>query len=178
VRLDPERPFAPDNVRFGPVAEVSRHTAALRRPVVPHSLTAFGETKGLMERARERGCLVTMSTLSTRLHCGLAPEAAIATPPQQGRGGLLPRPERKQVPIRAATDWARGRRLAEGGADPRGRMSSCLARSPTGCNLGARACRPPSAPRRAEARSLLFSKRTSFANILLGCSRDRKQGIR
>lgn len=156
MRLDPERPFAPDNVRFGPVAEVSRHTAALRRPVVPHFLTAFGETKGLMERARERRCLVTMSTLSTRLHCGLAPEAAIATPP----------------------DWARGRRLSEGGADPRGRMSSCLARSPTGCNLGARACRPPSAPRRAEARSLLFSKRASFANILLGCSRDRKQGIR
>jgi hypothetical protein len=117
VRLDPEQGFLPGNVRFVARSEVARYTLRARSQKPRHSVTAFGETKGLMQWARDRRCRVSASVLSARLHRGMPPEQAIATPPIPGQRGVLPHPERKGTRVRRALDWRRARRLYESGMD-------------------------------------------------------------
>jgi hypothetical protein len=115
VRLDPEQGFVPSNVRFVERSEVARHTAWSRRHTPRHPVSAFGETMGLMQWARDRRCRVSAAVLSTRLLRGMRPEEAIATPSMQGRKGVLPHPERARARVRSALDWQRARRLYERG---------------------------------------------------------------
>lgn len=124
VRLDPERGYQPDNVRFVPFAQVNTYTRWAKQPRVMLPITAFGETKGLLAWARDPRCRVNATSLLGRLRGGLPPEAAISTPARMVRRAMLPHPELARARVRPVRDDARiarlyadGRTLAEIGRE-------------------------------------------------------------
>ena len=75
-RIDNNRGYSPDNVRFVTMVEQGRNRRNTRW------LTAFGETKPRGAWCEDPRCLVRYSTLCSRLHKGWPDEIALATPPQ------------------------------------------------------------------------------------------------
>lgn len=78
-RIDNNAGYRPDNCRW-----VTRKVN-LRNRRNNITLTAFGETKCLTDWMLDPRCNVTLKTLKYRIENGLTPEAAIATPSQQGK---------------------------------------------------------------------------------------------
>ena len=80
-RVDNNGPYRPDNCRV-----VTRLVNA-RNKRSNRLLTAFGETKCLVEWSEDPRCVVSHSTLLTRISRGWPDEKAIKTKPSETRGG-------------------------------------------------------------------------------------------
>lgn len=70
--------YEPSNCRWVTYKEQSRNTNRTRM------LTAFGETKCLLDWAHDIRCKVKVAGLSYRLSIGMSPEDAISSPNQRG----------------------------------------------------------------------------------------------
>ena len=75
--------------------------------------TAWGETKGLADWARDARCVVCQHTLMLRLRSGMAPEAAITTPK------VVLRPAKIAKNARLVTAWGETKVLYRWSQDPR-----------------------------------------------------------
>lgn len=76
-RIDTNGPYAPENCRLVPMAAQARN----RRDNI--WLTAFGETRLLLEFAEDSRCVVSLSALRGRISAGWDPERAITQPSRQ-----------------------------------------------------------------------------------------------
>jgi hypothetical protein len=112
ARIDRRKDYTPRNCEWVTPKEASRRKRPPSKGPAPRRLiTAFGETKGLMDWSRDRRCSVTAPALSGRLASGWDVRSAITAPPQN-RGGsdtyfteLVAFGERKGI-----MDWTRDRR--------------------------------------------------------------------
>ena len=78
-RRDNDGNYCPENCRFVTIQVNSRNTSR------NHPVTAFGETKLLVEWTEDARCTVNFRTLSGRIRNDWAPEDAIALPSHAGK---------------------------------------------------------------------------------------------
>ncbi len=102
--------YGPATVRVVEKADVMKAVANRNRPPPKNVVTAFGETKGVAEWARDPRCRVCAQQLSWRIHQGIEPESAITTPKNEtlrrgrNQGARVIRPK-------SNVDWERAREL-------------------------------------------------------------------
>lgn len=77
-RVDPDKPYAPENCRWVTVAENRSRTAMRRKNTKWYS--AWGELKTLGQWAEDSRCQCSYYVLRNRLNRGWEPERAISTP--------------------------------------------------------------------------------------------------
>lgn len=86
VRIDRAKDYTPSNCRWMTAIESNAFKRPLTIPRTPRrTLTALGETKGLVAWTKDPRCSVTLSGLMARLESGMTPEQAITKPKQPMR---------------------------------------------------------------------------------------------
>lgn len=78
-RIDNALPYSPDNCRWVTPTESARNTSRNYR------ITAFGETKSLVEWSEDKRCRVSYSMLHDRVRRGWSPEIALVKPKQSNQ---------------------------------------------------------------------------------------------
>jgi hypothetical protein len=109
-RRDNDLGYSPENCRWVTSADQMRNT---RRTIL---LTAFGETKCLLDWSNDPRCSISASSLQRRLQQGHTVEDAITKPALRRR--LRKRPRRK------LTAWGESKLAAEWSRDPRCKISA------------------------------------------------------
>lgn len=80
---DTSRGYTPQNCVWTTSRDLLRQRVPPSKPFKPRRpITAFGESKGLVQWARDRRCMVTATTISGRLARGWDAASAITAPPQ------------------------------------------------------------------------------------------------
>lgn len=83
IRIDRAGPYSPANCRIVTRSEAAREVPAMRKPLPSKiRITAFRETMGAFDWARDPRCKVTGAVLLERVRGGWHPEDAISTPPE------------------------------------------------------------------------------------------------
>ena len=112
VRTNRGRPYSPGNCRWVSVEERVRRRKLVGEERASILISAFGETRGAEEWARDRRCKVSSWCLLQRLRRGFSEADAIALPPHAKpsktlRPGFVAPPTRRHHHI----DWDEVRRL-------------------------------------------------------------------
>jgi len=113
-RIDRTRDFSPENCRWIGAREKrkrSRELTPIRATTA--RIRAFGKVKTASQWAEDPRCVVTSLSLRRRLLRGVAPEAAILTPPRSRWDRPLPTVKKPAISKRATpkVDWERVSRL-------------------------------------------------------------------
>lgn len=116
VRVDRSGDYSPTNCEWLPPGEaMKRKSPPTRRPPPRRTIRAFGESKGLLEWARDPRCAVSSTTISQRLARGLSAKEAISAPPQnRGTKDLYFTEVTAFGETRGISDWARDPRCKVG----------------------------------------------------------------
>ena len=147
VRKARSRGYSPANCKWVTRSEASKSKRPPSKGPAPRRpITAFGETKGLMEWSRDQRCPVTSTTIANRLASGWPVEEAITEPPQN-RGGLDTYYTELEAfgVTKGITAWTRDRRCRVG-------LTGLVDRLRRGWTAEEAIATPPFKPRRKKAK--------------------------